>query len=97
MKTKAIFFGTALVLLAFSSCQKIQDSLVVKVPMEFSNDLNVTAGELELKSGGFKYYASKTFNPKTDPTYLKYQDKIKRVTAKGFSYTPTHDCPLKID
>ena len=56
--------------------------------MDFSNDLNVTAGGPELKSGGYPYYASTTFNPKTNADYLKYQDKIKSIAAKGFSYQP---------
>jgi hypothetical protein len=90
MKTKAFFLGTAVVLLAFSSCQKIKDSLTVKVPVEFNNDLQVKPKGPELKSGNFyEFKAEVTFNPSTDPTVIKYKEKIKSITASGISYTPT--------
>jgi hypothetical protein len=90
MKTKVIFFGTALVLLAFSSCQKIKDSLTVKVPVEFNNDLQVKPKGPELKSGSsFEFEAEEKFNPSTDPTVMKYKERIKSITANEISYTPT--------
>ena len=89
MKTRAIFFGMAIVLLSFSSCQKIKDSLTVKVPVEFTSDMQVQASELKSSALFYNFQATATLNPSTNATVIKYKQKIKSITANGMSYTPT--------
>lgn len=80
----------ALVLISFSSCSKIKESLTVKVPVEFTNDIQVKAGTSGLKSSlEYEFMGVVTFNPSTDPTIIKYKQKIKDITINGISFTPT--------
>lgn len=89
MKTRSIIFVTALVLISFSSCSKIQDSLTVKVPVEFKNDLQVKSTTPGLKSGPYSFSSDAEFNPSTDPTVVQYKAKIKNIEASGIAYTPS--------
>ncbi|MFA6125793.1 MAG: hypothetical protein WC699_00675 [Bacteroidales bacterium] len=91
MKTRSILLVIALIPVSFISCSKINDALTVKVPVEFTNDLQVHDSTPGLKSttGLYDFYASEAFNPSTDATVIKYKSKIKSITASGISYTPS--------
>ncbi len=91
MKTRSILLVLALGLILFSSCSKINDALTVKVPVDFTNDLQVKSSTPGLKSssGDYAFGGTSTFNPSTDPTVIKYKAKIKNITASGISYTPS--------
>ncbi|MFA6126497.1 MAG: hypothetical protein WC699_04260 [Bacteroidales bacterium] len=95
-KTRSILLALALVLVAFSSCSKINDALTVKVPVDFTNDLQVHDSTSGLKStAGFYFFqADATFNPSTDATVIQYKSKIKSITASGISFTPRLCCIL---
>ncbi len=91
MKTRSILLALALVLISFSSCTKINDALTVKVPVDFTTDMQVmdsTSG-LKTSSKTYRFYASATLNPSTDATVIKYKSKIKSITANGISFTPS--------
>ena len=90
MKTRSILLVLALVLISFSSCSKIKDALTIKVPVEFTNDMQVRDSTSGLKSSlSYSFYAQTSFNPSTDATVIKYKSKIKSFTATGVSFTPT--------
>jgi hypothetical protein len=84
MKKLSFVLISAVALIAFSGCSKLADSLTVKVPVEATIDLKVPAGGGELKSGGgHVFYSSSDYNTGTDPTVLKYKDRIKGIAANG--------------
>ena len=91
MKKHSILLGLALGLISFCSCSKINDALTVKVPVDFTTDMQVmdsTAG-LKTSSKTYWFYASATINPSTNATLAQYKSKIKSITASGISFTPT--------
>jgi len=84
MKKLSFLAVSAVVLMAFSGCSKLADSLTVKVPVEATIDLDVPAGGGDLKTlGGRVFFATDTYNTGTDPTVLEYKDRIKGIAADG--------------
>lgn len=84
MRKLTLFTMAAITVITASSCSKLSESLTVKVPVEASIDLDVPAGGGDLKSSdGNIFFASASYNTGTDPTVLKYKDKIKSIAADG--------------
>ncbi len=87
MKTKVLLFAALTLVVGLTSCQKIQDSLTVTVPVDFTVDLNVEESTPDLKMGGIPFRASETLDPNKNEDYMEYKEKIKSITPKLITFT----------
>jgi len=87
MKTKVLLFAALTLVVGLTSCQKIQDSLTVTVPVDFTVDLNVEESTPDLKNGPFPFNATETLDPNDNADYAEYKEKIKSITPSLITFT----------
>ena len=85
---KRIAFALALILMiAFTGCEKIKDTLTIKQNVEFTVNLPVTVGGEPLKTDFYPFSSTETLDPDENENIQQYKERIKSYELTGMTGT----------